>query len=173
MAWHALPASERAQRVGSVAVQLAFLLLPWLVPAFYLRWRRSILIVERIQFFQWPLLRQPKGAPCVAVWVVSGWVAGCAVAPIPCCAAPVASRETAEQGCRHVAWACCVPTASRLPARCRHPGQFEQHAAAGPAGRPARPHALRLGALSGAVVLHSRPPHLSLLEPVAATCLQA
>ncbi|PRW45349.1 hypothetical protein C2E21_5920 [Chlorella sorokiniana] len=61
LAWSTLPASERTQRVGSVAVQLAFLLLPWLVPAFYLRWRRSILIIERLQFFMWPLLRQPKG----------------------------------------------------------------------------------------------------------------
>lgn len=61
LAWSTLPASERAQRVGSIAVQMAFLLLPWLVPAFYLQWRRPILIVERIQFFMWPLLRQPKG----------------------------------------------------------------------------------------------------------------
>lgn len=61
LAWSTLPASERWQRVGSVAVQLAFLSLPWLVPALYLRWRRPILIVERIQFFMWPLLRQPKG----------------------------------------------------------------------------------------------------------------
>lgn len=61
MPWHTLSVSERAQRVGSVAVQLAFLLLPCLLPAFYLRWRQAILVVERIQFFQWPLLRQPKG----------------------------------------------------------------------------------------------------------------
>jgi len=101
LAWSTLPASERWQRVGSVAVQLAFLSLPWLVPALYLRWRRPILIVERIQFFMWPLLRQPKGdngtkqhsMTCHAAFVITSF------GHCLCCVAVVQAGRTATSSC--------------------------------------------------------------------------
>lgn len=77
LAWRALPPSEIAQRSGSVAVQAAFLALPCLLPALYLRWRRCVLVGQRIQFFLWPLLRQPRGGwPDGLVWFPSCALAG-------------------------------------------------------------------------------------------------
>ena len=139
LAWSTLPASERAQRVGSIAVQLAFLLLPWLVPAFYLRWRRPILIVERIQFFMWPLLRQPKGK-ADSLWSPgrAGRADGCPTPP-PCqhtimCTCP----------CWDAPWMATIGPHCTI---CRHPEQPQPRTEIRTAGRAARPAALHLGAL--------------------------
>lgn len=59
--WSSLPPSERAQRLGSVAWLAVFPLLAACAPRLYLRHRTAVLSVQRIVFFVFPLLRQPRG----------------------------------------------------------------------------------------------------------------
>lgn len=61
LAWSSLPGSERFQRLLSVAACAAMLLLSTLCCAWYDRWRKQILVVFRIIFFAFPLLRKPRG----------------------------------------------------------------------------------------------------------------
>lgn len=62
MAWPSLPASERFQRCLSILYACTPVALPLWAPEFYLRWRPWVFIVYRIGFFQFPLLRKPRGA---------------------------------------------------------------------------------------------------------------
>ena len=78
--WSALPPSERAQRLGSVAWLAAFPLLAALAPRFYLRHRTAALALQRVVFFLFPLLRRPRGECAVdamrdaaAAWGVPAW----------------------------------------------------------------------------------------------------
>lgn len=61
MAWHTLPFSEKSQRLGSIVFAACSWLLPTLAPAFYLRWRKELIILYRICFFAFPLLRKARG----------------------------------------------------------------------------------------------------------------
>lgn len=49
------------QRVGSVVFAASMWVLPTAAPTFYLRWRKELLILYRIGFFAFPLLRKPRG----------------------------------------------------------------------------------------------------------------
>jgi hypothetical protein len=62
LAWSGLPGSERFQRLLSIAQACAFWLLPTLAPEFYLRRRHAIIVLHRLAFFAFPLLRKPRGA---------------------------------------------------------------------------------------------------------------
>jgi len=73
LGWARLPASERFQRLMSIATVLAFYLLPTCCPAFYLRWRTQTLVATRLIFFAFPLLRQARGAACSAGRVAGSW----------------------------------------------------------------------------------------------------
>ena len=62
LSWSGLPGSERFQRLLSIAQACAFWLLPTLAPQFYLRRRHAIIVLHRLAFFAYPLLRKPRGA---------------------------------------------------------------------------------------------------------------
>ena len=53
------PLPAQVQRVGSIFFSATPCALTSLLPAFYLRWRKEILISYRIGFFAFPLLRKP------------------------------------------------------------------------------------------------------------------
>lgn len=56
------------QRVGSILFAASIWVLPTVAPALYLRWRKEALILYRVGFFAFPLLRKAAGAlPACAV----------------------------------------------------------------------------------------------------------
>lgn len=61
LSWSALPPSERFQRLLSIAYCAALVAVPLLAPATYLRWRQPFLILYRLGYFLFPLLRKPAG----------------------------------------------------------------------------------------------------------------
>ena len=71
LAWSSLPFSERFQRLLSIAHRAAAVMVPALAPVFYMRWRPQFVMVYRVTFFAFPLLRRPRGGwecqlPCFA-----------------------------------------------------------------------------------------------------------
>lgn len=62
LAWSTLPASERFQRLLSIALCLALAALPTFACSWYSRRRTITLIVVRLAYFSFPLLRKPRGA---------------------------------------------------------------------------------------------------------------
>lgn len=56
-----LPLGERLQRLSSIALMVAYWGLPSVAPAFYLRHRTALMLLQRLIYFAYPLLRQPKG----------------------------------------------------------------------------------------------------------------
>lgn len=61
LAWRGLPPGERFQRVASTLLVGLFWVLPTFAPRFHMRHRKLLIVTSRVQFFLWPLLRQPRG----------------------------------------------------------------------------------------------------------------
>lgn len=108
LAWRTLPLGERLQRVGSVLMVLTFYMVVRLAPAAYLRRRAAFLAAERLLFFAFPLLRQPRGE---------------------CCGLGCVRREARHPP--HVLPPVCPPYVPPSPCRRRHPASARHGAAAG------------------------------------------
>lgn len=65
LSWQTLPLSEKSQRVGSILFAASIWVLPTVAPALYLRWRKEALILYRVGFFAFPLLRKAAGIQAV------------------------------------------------------------------------------------------------------------
>lgn len=68
LAWSHLPGYERFQRLLSIPHSASIYVLATLAPLFYLRWRPQLLMLHRLTFFMFPLLRRPAGG-WVGAWV--------------------------------------------------------------------------------------------------------
>ncbi len=56
--------------MGSIFFAASIWVLPTVMPAFYLRWRKESLVLYRVGFFAFPLLRKAAGALCVGLYPI-------------------------------------------------------------------------------------------------------
>lgn len=136
----ALPqAAERAQRLASILLMVAAYVVPTAAPRAYMRWRAPLVVAQRLAYFAFPLLRQPKGiqraldkAPSPGVRGVlcdllrvawgelgMGWGGGCRQR-LPCCV--VRALQRARLAAAHTPRAAATASSCPLPPPPQVPG---------------------------------------------------